>query len=106
MPPRQKSIASLLRTEEVTLSVDRRIKARPAGLSALLETGDLITVVGTNPDAVALSAGGWIDVGKAVIDFIDDFLDDDGGGDGGGGGDTVTVVVKGAKGRKVTVTIE
>lgn len=108
---KSESIASLLRSKELEVTIDRRIKVRPAGLATTLNTGDLVIVGSTSPDVVenASLVGSLIDLGKEILDrVLDEILNDNGGGGGGdsGGGDTITVTVKGAGGRKVTITID
>jgi hypothetical protein len=100
MPNRETTIPELLRAKETAISVDRRIKVRPAGLATTLDSGVQVAVFGN--DEVLTSArlvGALVDLGAQFLDDLLDSLDD------GGGGDTITVTVSGAGGRKVTVTI-
>ena len=98
-----KNVADLLRSSELDIAVDRRVRLRPAGVATTLDSGEVITVTCPDPEVVAkLDLGPILDLGGKILDLVGGLLD---GGGEGGGGDTVTVTVTGAGGRKVTVTI-
>jgi hypothetical protein len=100
----------------VALPSGRSAQLRPPATSRLvLDSGDVVIVTGTlptfppgtPPGTVAFEMPSISDVIDLAIDIYDKITDGGGGGGGGGGGDdTVTVTVKGSKGRKVTVVIE